>query len=143
MTKFRLGRVGVCFLSLGWLFFGVGCSTYEKGAVVEGEVTLDGKPIPTGSISFDPVDGTTSTAGAEIKDGKYSVNVEPGLKNVKINASKVVGQKRAYEGDPNSPKVDITEEYIPPRYNTQTELTYDVKSGKNTKTFDLKSSGEP
>ncbi len=112
----------------------------DKLPTVKGKVTLDGQPLENGAISFVPADGATATAGGVITNGEYSIEVPPGPKKVEITASKVVGQRPAYEGDPNSPMIDITESIIPPRYNTQTELTREVQPGENTFDFDLTSS---
>ena len=116
-----------------------GCSDSGPSGKVEGTVTLDGAPLADGSISFVPADGKTASAGGAIKEGKYSVDAEPGPKKITINATKVVGQKAAYEGDPNSPKIDITEELIPDKYNTRTELTFEVKEGQNEHNIALES----
>jgi hypothetical protein len=128
---------GACLLGLT-IF--VGCGGGGPGATVEGSVTLDGQPVQNGTISFVPADGKTASAGGKIADGKYSVAVPPGPKRVEIAASKVVGQRPAYAGDPNSPMIDITESIIPPRYNAQSELTFEVKAGDNQKDFALKGS---
>jgi hypothetical protein len=123
-------------LGLGTL---TGCSKENAGEVVEGTVTLDGQPLPAGRIDFIPVDGQSPTAGAEIKEGKFQATVMPGIKRVNITADKVTGQQKAYPGDPNSPVFDIKEQYIPARYNNNSELKCEVKSGTNTSNFDLQS----
>jgi len=116
-----------------------GCSSSQY-PTVEGEVTLDGQPLQEGGISFVPLDGQTPTAGGSIQDGRYSLEVPPGTKRIEITATKVIGQRQAYEGDPNSPMIDITESLIPERFNMRSELQFDVKPGVNTKDFHLESS---
>lgn len=128
---------GACLFGLALL---AGCGGGGPGATVEGSVTLDGQPLQEGAISFVPADGKTASAGGTITDGKYSVAVPPGPKRVEITASKVVGQRPAYAGDPNSPMIDITKSIVPPRYNSQSELTLEVQSGDNQKDFALKGS---
>lgn len=110
--------------------------------VVSGNVTLDGKPLPQGTIGFFPVDGAGATSGAAITNGVYTANVPLGSKRVEIRAFKVIGQKVVYEGDPNSPKTDIKEETIPPRYNNQSDLKITVVKGKNPANFSLESPKE-
>jgi len=114
-----------------------GCSN-DNTAEVTGTVLVDGKPAPRGSVSFIPADGKSPTAGAEIKDGKYSAKVPLGNSKVQIRVPKVVGQKKLYP-TPDSPVQDLLEEVLPKKYNDETELTLDVKSGKNEKDWDLKS----
>lgn len=114
----------------------VGCGSASQ-ATATGSVTLDGKPIENGTISFVPADGQSATAGGRIENGQYSVELLPGAKRVEILATEVVGQRAAYEGDPNSPMIDITESIIPERYNRNSELTLDVQPGTNVQDFAL------
>jgi hypothetical protein len=112
-----------------------GCGGNE--ARVSGTVKVDGKPIANGMITFMPVDGKTATAGGKIKDGHYSVKVPVGAMKVSISEPKFVRKKKLYD-TPNSPEQDVTEESLPARYNENTELTFDVRPGRNEKDFDLK-----
>jgi hypothetical protein len=52
----------------------VGCSRGGSAGLtrVTGEVKLNGQPLKSGTITFMPVSGTTSSTG-EIKDGRYSL----------------------------------------------------------------------
>jgi len=124
MRKFRL-RIG---LVLTVLTASIGCGRVEgpQTAVVSGNVTLDGTPVADGAISFVPIDGKGAPSGAKIANGTYTADVPLGEKRVEIRAPKVVGQKDAYQGDPNSPKIDLIEERIPARYNAQSELRTNV-----------------
>ncbi|MEX1040750.1 MAG: hypothetical protein WDZ51_08980 [Pirellulaceae bacterium] len=113
-----------------------GCETSSE-AKVSGEVTLGGVPLENGTISFIPTDEKTPTAGGRISAGKYSLVVPPGSKRVEILATKVTGQRAAYEGQPDSPMIDITESIIPERYNKKSELTFEMEPGLNQKDFAL------
>lgn len=129
------------YIASSFLFLGLlsGCSTDTKHGTVTGSVSLDGQPIKSGNIRFDPSDGHTATADATITDGKFSATVPPGEKRVSITAPKVVGTKKVYE-TPNSPTVDLTEEMLPKRYNAQSELKATIKLGsQELPAFDLKS----
>jgi hypothetical protein len=117
----------------------IGCGDNNL-AVVKGSVKFDGKPIENGSIAFYPVDGKSATAGVEIKDGQYSVQVPVGLMKVQIGGvRKVVGMKEASEG-PGGKARPITAEAIPAIYSdrAKTVLDFDVKPGVNQKDWDLK-----
>ena len=71
--------------------------------------------------------------GAVIKDGTFRVSLPNGNYKVEVNARKVVGKTKATGiGDPV--EAEITEEMIPERYNTKTELTTPITSS----TRDLK-----
>jgi len=104
---------------------------------VKGNVLVNGRPAPTGSISFFPVDGKSPTAGATITDGKYTAMVPLGKVKVEIRVSRVVGQRQLYP-TPNSPVQPIMQEVLPPKYNDLTEIEMDVDKGTNEKDFDLK-----
>ena len=126
----RFGGLVLCALLIA------GCDA-SKFAEVSGTVTVDGKPVSAGSITFLPVDGLTPTAGGQIKDGKYSVKVPVGPMKVTISAPKAIGKKKLY-ATPDSPEGTLYAEALPERYNEKTELTLDVKSGSNDKDWELK-----
>ena len=106
---------------------------------VSGTVKYDSKLIENGSIRFEAADGTTPTAGAMIKNGEYTARVPVGAMKVTISSAKVVGKKKLYANDPNSPEQDLTKEVLPDKYSDtkKTELKFDVHSGANPKDWDL------
>jgi hypothetical protein len=106
--------------------------------VVSGTVTIDGQPVSGGIISFVPAEGSGTPATSNIESGKYEVRMIAGKKFVQISAPHVVGKRKEYEG-PDAPLVEITEERLPPKYNSQTELTFEVKSGVNKQDWNLSS----
>ena len=113
-----------------------GCGGSGAGEV-SGTVTYDGKIVEQGTISFVPADGSGPTSGAAITDGKYSVQKVPvGKAKVTIEGVKSTGKKKMYD-DPKAPLVQTSEDYIPAKYNKTTELLYEVKSGLQTKDFEL------
>ena len=100
---------------------------------ISGTVTVDGKPVENGVISFIPVEGgKVQPVTVDIQGGKYSAEAVAGPKLVQISAPVVTGRRKEYEG-PNAPLVDITEESIPARYNSDSELKFDVQRGANAK----------
>lgn len=116
----------------------VGCGGPER-AKVSGTVTLDGKPLETGTISFYPVANSGQTAGGGIQNGQYTLEASPGEMTVLISANKVVGKQKMYD-TPDSPTVDKVVELIPERYNKTSELKVTLKAGVNEGVnFDLKS----
>jgi hypothetical protein len=97
-------------------------------ATVSGEVTVDGKPIDKGVISYVPADDKGAPATAPIENGRYELKTRPGNKRVQISQTVVVGKRDGYE---------ITEERLPARFHSRTELTFEVQSGANTRDWNL------
>jgi hypothetical protein len=116
--------------------FQAGCA--RPRGTVSGEVTLDGRPLEKGVITFAPIDGDPAQVKVEIKDGKYTLTTPPGNKRVSISSYKVTGKEKVYP-DPNSPERDVLSEALPERYNKKSELTAEVKKGNNTFNWELKS----
>ena len=134
-TQFTALAVGVSILAALTL---AGCGGGKTPmAKVEGEVKFNGEPIEKGSIVFVPSDGKGPTAGGEITNGQFSVLVPPGPRRIEIRSSKVVGKRKAYD-TPDSPTFDITEELIPPVYNSQSTLTKDIQMPRTRVDLDLK-----
>jgi hypothetical protein len=117
------------------LFTIVGCADPTVGTV-SGTITVDGAPAKSGSIAFFPVDGKSSTSGAEIVDGQYTATVAPGTARVEIHVPKVIGQRKAYD-TPDSPMMEIVGESLPAKYNEASELTLDVRPGENRQDYNL------
>lgn len=101
---------------------------------VSGTVTLDDKPIPDGDIVFIPDDKTLGGEAGKIKDGTYRFRAKAGPSHVKITAIREVPGKTGPMGEP------WKEDYVPKKYNENTELTADVGKGKDH--FDFKLKGE-
>lgn len=144
---------GLCLLN------GCGGTEYEgeERAAVSGTVTLDGSPLPYGTISFVPASGDGRRANAAINDGSYSIPEEqgPNLGEYKVE---ILGFEKPAEDDEEGEEEEeddgeIDDEgdeqpegwtpgenpMVPARYNTETELTRTIESGENTFDFALES----
>ena len=133
-----LRRVGLGFaLAVGVAL--VGCGGGPATGDVSGVVTLDGKPIDNGYVTFIPADGKTQSSGGEIgTDGRYRLSSPVGPMKVEIRSSKVVGKKKLYNTK-DSPEMDVRQEVLPAKYNSPTTLTYDVPAGSKEKNWELQS----
>lgn len=110
-----------------------GCSKDPLGRqAISGTVVVDGAPLATGNISFQPIEGQATSGGARITDGNYAVPREGGLVagkyRVSINAA-VPGTgggpaEGALPGDLPAPPREL----IPASWNTASEHTIEVKS---------------
>ena len=141
--KYCLPTVGTrrLLLVLGCVLW-VGCTgggpaTYPA----TGTATFDGRPIPEGDIVFVSVDQSTPPAAGKIQQGAFRVDVPAGAKKVEIRASRM---EKLPEGQAGAMgETEMMVDYIPARYNSQTELTAEVKPGeKNEFSFTLTSDKE-
>jgi hypothetical protein len=110
---------------------------------LQGSVTLDGRPLEAGYIRFRPEPGSSSpTAGGAITAGTFSIDRNGGPMagrfRVEITASRPVG--RTTIDIETGERVQDLEQYLPPRYNSKSELEVEVTpGGDNTFQFDLRS----
>jgi hemoglobin len=98
----------------------------DKGTLVSGVVTLDGKPLADAVVRFVPEAATADDySGSTNADGKYVLSgVKPGKYAVSIS-------KRKNKEDPAS-------ELLPARYNAQSSLRVEVPQAESVLDFALK-----
>lgn len=122
----RLTSLRVASILTICLFIG-GCGGAGERAELSGTVTLDGAAIPKGAIAFRPVDSGGPSAGSEIVDGQFFVPAEKGLRpgnfRVEITAMRKTGKSFK---DPVFGQTDVEVQYVPTKYNVQSELTVNV-----------------
>jgi hypothetical protein len=100
-------------------------------APVKGRVTLDGQPLNTVDIVFQPTNGESPSTSRTDADGNYEMLYKRGVMGARTGEHTV--------------RIDFTSNIIsnppkiPARYNTQSELKEEVKRGENTFNFELKS----
>ncbi len=98
---------------------------------VSGTVTLNGTPLPEGTIQFEPAEGTKGdlTAG-DIIAGKFSIEKAqgpvPGKYKVKISGKAAVKLK---EGDQPGGIGKVKPDPVPAQYNAKTTLESDIPAG--------------
>jgi hypothetical protein len=138
-----MARARSCAFVLGILAL-TGCNS-PSGSTFSGEVRYNGQPVAEGMIYLDPTDPPSNrpTAGP-IRDGKFHIPATDGLLagryRVRIAANDPASKSA------NAPQIDADglpsgpayKELIPAKYNTNSELTFEVKAGTNEHTFDLK-----
>jgi hypothetical protein len=124
-----------------------GCGENSLGRrKVSGRITLDGKPLVQGSIGFHPQQPQGISSGAMIKEGAYAIEalkgLPPGKYIVRISSADMGPEQRgeAPMTPPGGAPYTIRKDLIPPKYNSQSELTIEViGSSDNRFDFDLKS----
>jgi hypothetical protein len=112
---------------------------------VSGAITLDGKPLDAGTITFLPAEGGIP-ATAELLAGSFATDrtrgPTPGPYRVEIVSVRPTG-KRIPHPDLPSETIEEVCNVIPQRYNVRSELQVEVKpEGENQFTFALSSSQE-
>lgn len=125
-----------------------GCSKGDglDRQAVSGQVTFDGHPLKEGEILFFPSQNAKDAiaTGGHIANGAYAVSQEngpiPGNYKVQITAAGGAQAPPANaDAMPGTGPIHA-KELIPAKYNTETTLSADVKSGaKNTFDFTLTS----
>lgn len=128
----RRPRLTSQFLMLGTALLLSGCGQGDRPPIgtVSGTVTMDGEPFSGVIVSFMPESGRPAT-GISDDSGRYSLEYVQGVKGCKVGPAKVVFF---------APTGGTMSHAIPPKYQAESELSADVKSGSNTFDFDLKSS---
>ncbi|WP_166831475.1 S24/S26 family peptidase [Thalassoroseus pseudoceratinae] len=116
-----------------------GCGDKSENVQITGKISIDGEPIPKGTISFVSADGETPTGGGVIKDGSYTALVPPGDKVVLVLGNKVVGKEPLYQGVPDSPTRDSYEKVTPDAYNAAhlTPLKATITESQENLDFEL------
>jgi len=133
----------------------VGCGPDHRArAVVTGQVTLDGKPLTYGFVTFRTADGRTGSAEIDLK-GHYTMNDAPiGDVGILVNVPKQTPAMKGMPGatTPAPPKgmpmkspegIEMKVEkrvdpslvvYVPEKYSSAdtSGLTYKVTSGEQT-----------
>lgn len=127
--------LGVGFSLL--LLISLGCNSAETPAEVSGTVLLGSEPLAEGEIIFEALDNSKAPGAGMIKDGRYTIQVLPGSKKVKIQAS-----KPGTKVDPVM-KIAMKESILGPEFNDKTTLKAEIKPGKNDKVdFQVKQIGD-
>jgi hypothetical protein len=125
MSTFQCSMAATLFTLMGLLYIAP-CGAGEELASVQGTVSLNGKPLPSGKIIFHLGDG--QFVGAKIKeDGTFKVDrLPPGTHAVTIESTQ------------KTPKGDV-KNLLPPKYSSEEHsgLRLEVKKGMNTCQVDI------
>lgn len=125
----------------------IGCGGGEPRGDIDGTVTFDGNPVQAGIVSFESADGTSPARNVPIREGKYRASGDAGLAPGRYRVRIAAGDLGA-EG-PASAAVDAQHapvEYrplLPPSWNTQSQLSVDVRDGTSTFNFSGKRGEQP
>lgn len=126
--------------------FGCGSSDGLNRQAISGTVTLDGEPLTSGAILFEPASNESGTAvGATIRQGSFAVSrVEgpvPGSYRVRVYASTRKQAPPAKGQTDRTPRPMV--ERLPPHYNARSELRAEVVADRVNKYRFVLDSSEP
>jgi hypothetical protein len=89
MKRGRFPFIAILFIAIA------GCGE-TGGVMVAGKVTIDGKPVDRGLITFQPVGSAGKPAGASVENGKFTIdksqNLQPGDYQVTLQAQRRTGK---------------------------------------------------
>ena len=137
------GTIGLRELRLCWAFLGAAVALSVQGCSVEdelprqsisGQIKLDDKLLPTGIVHFYPRgrEGSRPTVmgGAMIRNGRFFISRDLGLVPGKYTVAvfaQVTNEK--WRGNHKRPGKStwLEEEIIPPKFNSQSQLEFEVK----------------
>ncbi|WP_339736339.1 hypothetical protein [uncultured Gimesia sp.] len=134
-------RQNFIYLLFPILLITPGCSGVEdsrgKRVAVSGKVSYKNAPLEKGSIQFFPESGEGFQAFGKIENGAYNIDLEQGPSVgkyvVKITALKKTGKMIETEEG----KEEEKKQYLPSKYNQNSELSADIKAGSNSYDFTL------
>lgn len=130
--------LGIGLVLLGLAAVGCGGAAGPRKYDVSGNVTFDGEPIKKGYVIFQPVTPHDRAEGAEIINGKFALKAMAGEKKVEIR-----GARPKEEPGPKGDTVRTEENFVPDRYNKNTELTAKVTENAKQNEFDFRLKSTP
>ena len=129
----------VVFVWLGAVL-SAGCGSGQpERASINGKVTYQGKPVDFGFIVFVPLNRTDKFySQATITQGSYSLAENGpvvGENRVEIHGHRKTGRKAPdidnMRLDQEAKMIEVTEPYLPLKYNVASELKIDIQAGAN------------
>jgi hypothetical protein len=119
-------KVGLILLLMIWA--GCGGNRRQQVAPVRGRVTLDGQPLPHAGIEF-RAPGKPPSGGFTEENGNHELIFKRGVKGAPIGINGVTILEDT--------QMTHRPQRVPARYNENSELSREVKSGDNEIDFDL------
>jgi hypothetical protein len=122
-----------------------GCGSGGAGSV-SGKVTFQGKPLPSGRITFFCEGGEKPVMSCNIKDGAYKID-KAAVGSARVSVQTFEFKRVHVPGEPKSSNLPGDEEpatpgsyvRIPQKYRVpdSSGLTYTITKGAQTKDFEL------
>ena len=120
----------LAFLLMSAILIGIGCRPSADLGRVSGQVTWDGQPVLNATVTFQPAQGAASYGVTddkgwyELKQAGGEVGAVTGTHSISVETYRIYrdesGEAREHP------------ETIPARYNTASELSHEVRPGRQT-----------
>lgn len=127
-----------------WLVLLMLCGCGHRGperVTVSGQVTYRGQPLSYGQIHFVPAENTAGVpvTAATIRDGRYTASIKGGVFVGSHEVRIVAYRDSAPQGVPVDADFVQQVQYLPEKYNSQSELRIAIPSGSSAihQDFDL------
>jgi hypothetical protein len=127
-------------LAAAFLVTVLGCGGRQY-APVSGRVTLNGQPLANATVSFQPIapegsnEAGMGSAGITNENGEYTLKLPSGNDGARVAQHRVMISLLAVKDrDPEDDSRPVRGgppmmEKLPPRYNAESKLTFEVPSG--------------
>jgi hypothetical protein len=129
-----IGGVACVSLIVALSVTGCGSDGPERG-VVTGKVTLNGDPLPGADVEFQPEDGSPSYGTTDDR-GRYDLMYTRDKRGAMLGEHTVRIMTSTTTTDTQGEEVRVPQQ-VPPKYNARTQLTRDVRPGRNRFDFEL------
>jgi len=120
----------------------MGCS--QDGppiADVEGQVLLDGSPLPDATVTFQPNQPGRQSVGVTDESGHFDLRYSGTRTGALVgeHTVKISTYQAPHPAGPNGEMTALKKEMVPKRYNVDSELTRSVDKWGSEFTFELQS----
>jgi hypothetical protein len=111
----------------------VGCGSDDglNRKAISGKVTVNGVPVPNGSVGFEPLAPGGVNSGAIITDGVYSVAAKDGLPPGKYRVTITGNEGNQFQSSPGKMPGDedmpATKQLVPPNWNADGKHDIEIK----------------
>jgi hypothetical protein len=134
----RLRLLLLCLTGLA-----LGCGDGRQVGTVSGRITLDGQSLADARVNFQPIGDARNPGigsfGKTDANGDYSLTLidEKGQGAIVGTHRVIIKAVPAGKGDPADDKARAAPDRVPPEYNSNSTLTFEVKPGHNTANWKL------
>ena len=115
----------------------LGCNQGPPLGQVSGTITLDGAPLEKATITFTHVEEERQAFARTDANGYYELQFTEGGRSGALLGENVVSIETARVGTDAEGNLVEFPEILPKKYHVETEITRDIKGGKQTIDFEL------